>query len=130
VPLPPETAAERRLGEGWATGVTLGDHPVAAQRATLTTRGILALASLADAPTGATVTVAGQLVILQRPPTAKGVAFVTLEDETGLGNLVLSATVDHQYRAELHAEPLIVATGRLQRRSGVVNVQVAHLGSA
>lgn len=125
--LPPETADERRVGEGWATGVTLGDHPLAAYRAALAARGILALAALADAPTGATVMVAGQLVILQRPPPAKGVAFVTLEDETGLGNLVLSPEVDRAYRAALHAGPFIVATGRVQQRAGVVNVQVAKL---
>ncbi len=125
VALPPETADERRVGEGWAMGVPLGDHPVAAHRITLTARGILPLAALADAPTGATVTVAGQFVILQRPPTAKGVAFVTLEDETGLGNLVLSPAVDARYRAALHAAPLVVATGRVQRRAAVVNVQVA-----
>lgn len=125
VALPLETADERRVGEGWATGVPLGDHPIAAHRITLTARGILPLAALADAPTGTTVTVAGQLVILQRPPTAKGVAFVTLEDETGLGNLVLSPAVDAQHRAALHAAPLVVATGRVQRRAGVVNVQVA-----
>jgi error-prone DNA polymerase len=127
VALPPETADERRVGEGWATGVALGDHPLAAHRADLTARGILPLAALADAPTGATVTVAGQLVILQRPPTAQGVAFVTLEDETGLGNLVLSPEIDRRDRAALHAGPLVVATGRVQRRAGVVNVQVARL---
>jgi len=127
VALPPETAEERRVGEGWATGVTLGDHPVVAHRATLMARGVLTLAALADAPTGATVTVAGRLVILQRPPTAKGVAFVPLEDESGLGNLVLSPEVDRRDRAALHAGPLVVATGRVQRRAGVVNVQAATI---
>jgi error-prone DNA polymerase len=124
VALPAETAEERRGAEGWATDVTLGDHPLAAHRAALMAPGILALAALDDAPTGATGTVAGQLVILQRPPTARGVAFVTLEDETGLGNLVLSPEIDRAYRAALHAGPLVVATGRVQRRAGVVNVQV------
>ncbi len=54
---------------------------------------------------------------------------VTLEDETGLGNLVLSPAVDARYRAALHAGPLVVATGRVQRRAGVVNVQVATVVS-
>jgi len=130
VALPPETAEERRVGESWATGITLGAHPVAAHRTALTARGVRALAALAAAPTGATVTVAGQLVILQRPPTAKGVAFVTLEDETGLGNLVLSPEVDLASRMALHAGPLVIATGRVQRRSGVVNMHVAHVESA
>lgn len=69
----------------------------------------------------------GWLAVLQRPPTAHGVTFVTLEDETGLGNLVLAPTVDRASRAALHAAPLVVATGRVQRRGPVVNFQVASV---
>ena len=85
---------------------------------------MLPVAALAGVPAGREVAVAGQLVILQRPPTAKGVAFVTIEDETGLGNLVLSPAVERRCRGALHAAPLLVATGRIQRQGRVVSVQV------
>ncbi len=127
VTLPAPTPLETLAGEGWATGLPLTGHVAAGQRPALAARGILPLSALADLPEGATVIVAGRLAVLQRPPTAKGVAFVTLEDETGLGNLVLSPAVDVQYRAALHAGPLVVATGRVQRRAGVVNLQVASI---
>ncbi len=67
------------------------------------------------------------ITILQRPPTANGVAFVTLEDETGLGNLILSPEVDRRCRAALHAAPVLLAKGRVQRRGQVVNVQVSSV---
>ncbi len=50
--------------------------------------------------------------------------FVTLEDETGLGNLILSPEVDRRCRATLHAAPVLLANGRVQRRGMVVNIQV------
>jgi error-prone DNA polymerase len=129
VTLPAATPLETLAGEGWATGIPLGGHPVATQRPALAARGILPLAALAEARTGATVAIAGQLAVLQRPPTAKGVAFVTLEDETGLANLVLAPDVDRASRAALHAAPLVLAVGRVQRRAGVVNVQVTGIES-
>ena len=127
VALPAETAAERLAGELWATGIPLSGHPVALHRPALTARGVLPLDELGAQPPGLAVTVAGRLVILQRPPTAKGVAFATIEDETGLGNLVLSPAVDRRCRAALHAAPLLLVRGRAQRRGDVVSVQVAEV---
>ena len=124
-PLPEATPPEALAGESWATGLPLGGHLAATQRAALAAHGALPLAALADLPDGASVTVAGRLVILQCPPTANGVAFVTIEDETALGNLVLSPAMDRRWRAALHAAPLVVVTGRVQRRGHTVNVQVA-----
>lgn len=124
VDLPPEDTLDRVAGETWATGIPLSAHPVATQRSALEARGVLPLAALADASAGRAVTVAGRLVVLQRPPTAHGVTFVTLEDETGLGNLVLSPAVDRRCRAALHATAVLVAAGTVQRRGLTVNVQV------
>ena len=110
--------------EGWTAKVARTGHPAATQRAALAARGVLPVAALAGVPAGREVAVAGHLVILQRPPTAKVVAFVTIEDETGLGNLVLSPAVERRCRGALHAAPLLVATGRIQRQGRVVSVQV------
>ncbi|HEX6737586.1 MAG TPA: DNA polymerase III subunit alpha, partial [Vicinamibacteria bacterium] len=127
VALPAQTALERLVGEAWATGLALSGHPVATQRAALAARGVLTLAALARAPAGRRVTVAGRLAIVQSPPTAHGVVFVALEDETGLGNLVFSPAAARRCRAALHAAPLVLATGAVQRRGRVVSVQVADV---
>ena len=116
---------ERLAGEAWATGLPPGGHLAATQRVALAARGIVPVAALAGVPAGREVAVAGRLVILQRPPTARGVTFATIEDETGPGNLVLSPQIDRRGRAALHAARPLVATGRVQRRGAVINVQVA-----
>ena len=105
VPFPVETGPERLAGEAWATSLPVGGHLMAPQRAALDARRVLPGAALATVAAGREVAIAGRLVILQRPLTARGVAFATIEDETGLGNLVL-------------------ATGRVQRKETVVSPQV------
>ncbi|HET8626408.1 MAG TPA: DNA polymerase III subunit alpha, partial [Thermomicrobiales bacterium] len=124
VALPLETAAERLDGELWATGIPLSGHPLALARPALAARGVTPLAALAATPPGREVTVAGLLVILQRPPTAHGVAFATLEDEGQLGNLVLAREVYERCRAALTARPIVLATGRVRRRGPVVDLAV------
>ncbi len=115
--------AGRIEGERWATGLPLSGHPLAIRRAALVRRGVLPAAALA----GRRVAVAGQLVVLQRPPTANGVVFASLEDDSGLANLVLSPDVYRRCRATLHAAPLLLATGRIQRRGAVAHVMVTDV---
>lgn len=73
-------------------------------------------------PEGARVTVAGLVLVRQRPGTAKGVIFVTLEDETGTANVVVWANVYERFRRAVIAGRLLRVTGRLQREAGVVHV--------
>lgn len=82
----------------------------------------LPAARLDEPPAGARVTVAGLVLVRQRPGTAKGVIFVTLEDETGVANVVVWASVYEQNRRAVIAGRLLRVTGRLQRESGVVHV--------
>lgn len=124
VALPAETLPERVAGESWATGLPLTMHPVATVRAALERAGILPVVALDTAPDGAVVTVAGLAVVAQAPPTAKGTVFLSLEDETGLGNAILSPTVARSQRAALHASPIITVTGRVQRRGVTTNLVV------
>lgn len=82
----------------------------------------LPVARLDEPPAGARVTVAGLVLVRQRPGTAKGVIFVTLEDETGVANVVIWAQIFEKYRRAVMAGRLLRVTGRLQREAGVVHV--------
>jgi len=82
----------------------------------------LPAARLTEPPAGARVCVAGLVLVRQRPGTAKGVIFVTLEDETGTANVVVWASVFERFRRAVIAGRLLRVTGRLQREAGVVHV--------
>jgi DNA polymerase III alpha subunit len=82
----------------------------------------LPAARLTEPPGGARVCVAGLVLVRQRPGTAKGVIFVTLEDETGTANVVVWANVYERYRRAVIAGRLLRVTGRLQREAEVVHV--------
>lgn len=82
----------------------------------------LQAARLGEPPAGARVTVAGLVLVRQRPGTAKGVIFVTLEDETGTANVVVWAKVYERFRRAVIAGRLLRVTGKLQREAGVVHV--------
>ena len=79
-------------------------------------------AGLATAPVGARVAVAGLVLVRQRPGTAKGVIFVTLEDETGCCNVVIWAAVFQRFRRAVIAGRLLRVTGRVQREAGIVHL--------
>ena len=79
-------------------------------------------ARLDEPPHGARICVAGLVLVRQRPGTAKGVIFVTLEDETGVANIVVWASVYERFRRAVIAGRLLRVTGRLQREAGVVHV--------
>ena len=79
-------------------------------------------ARLDEPPGGARVTVAGLVLLRQRPGTAKGVIFMTLEDETGVANVVVWAKIYERFRRAVIAGRLLRVTGRLQRDAGVVHV--------
>ena len=77
---------------------------------------------LEDVPSGARITVAGLVLVRQRPGTASGVIFLTLEDETGVANVVVWNTVFEQYRRAVVAGRLLRVTGKLERKDGVTHV--------
>ncbi|MCR9113771.1 MAG: OB-fold nucleic acid binding domain-containing protein [Rhodobacteraceae bacterium] len=82
----------------------------------------LVAARLHEPPEGARVTVAGLVILRQRPGTAKGVIFLTLEDETGVVNIVVWRTLYERFRRAVIAGRLLRVTGRVQRQFGVVHV--------
>ena len=107
------------------TGLTTAAHPLAHARAELAGRGCIASGDFAQTRHGAPVRVAGLVVARQRPSTAKGMCFMLLEDEQGTINLVVPPPVYARFRAIVRTEPLILATGVLERHpaaGGGVNV--------
>ncbi|SNS46320.1 error-prone DNA polymerase, DnaE-like [Actinomadura meyerae] len=124
--LPAMTPIEETLADLWATGVSRV-HPVAHVREALDELGALPAARLAGTPGETNVVVAGLVTHRQRPPTAGGIVFMTLEDETGIINVVCPPPVFERYRGlAVDAQALLVG-GRLERADGVVNVRATRL---
>jgi error-prone DNA polymerase len=126
VALPPMDEGEKLAEEYRMGGVSVSRHPLAILRARLAAGGVLSARALPDRRPGETVAVAGMVICRQRPPTAKGLTFVTLEDETGFANLI----VDPRLAAEapgVLAAPLLLASGRLEQADGVTNLRVTML---
>ncbi|HLT89870.1 MAG TPA: error-prone DNA polymerase [Woeseiaceae bacterium] len=108
-------------------GLSLGRHPLALLRARLDRARYLPAARLRELPSGALVRVAGVVITKQRPGTASGVTFVTLEDETGHVNLILWKAVADRQRDVLLNARLMGAIGELQVESGVIHVVVRRM---
>ena len=90
-------------------------------------RGVLSAAALRDVPDGRIVRTAGHAIVRQRPGTAKGFCFLTLEDETGTSNAVLTPRYFERFRAALHGAALLEIAGPLQNVEGVIHVRVREL---
>mgnify|MGYP000896875288 FL=1 len=112
----------------WATGVSTGDHPIGQLRTELSARGVLSTADLATAEPDRRVEVGGLVTHRQRPATASGITFLSLEDEHGLVNVVCSVGVWQRFRRVARSSPALVVRGKLERSGeGVVNVVADHL---
>src|SRR6266567_3017987 len=121
-PLPAMTPPEETLADLWATS-TYGTHPVAHIRAALTARQVLtAEAVKSEARDSADVTVAGLVTHRQRPPTARGVVFISLEDETGMVNVICPPQVWERHQSAATAAPALLVRGRVERTGGAVNL--------
>jgi error-prone DNA polymerase len=122
-PLEKMNAGERIAADYQGTGVTVGPHPMAYRRSEMNRLGVTAAADLARLRNGRAVKVAGCVIVRQRPGTAKGVVFVSLEDETGISNVVLMPDQFQQQRATWVAEPYLLVEGILQNIDGVIHVK-------
>ena len=122
VTLPELSAAEKFGLERSLLGVSVDGHLMEFYRAWLDAHGVLSTADLKSRQNGERALVAGLIVVHQAPPTAKGVHFITLEDEHGLLDLIVWPAVYERYRRVLHGANVLVAQGVVQRREGVVNV--------
>jgi error-prone DNA polymerase len=123
--LPAPTEGEDIVADYRAVGLSLGRHPLAVLRGQLATRRVRTAAELAAVPHGRVVTVAGLVITRQRPASASGVTFVTLEDETGHVNLVVWERTGLAQRRALVESRLMEVRGELQREGQVTHV-IAH----
>ena len=119
-PLAPMDAGERLQADFSGTGVTTGPHPLALMRPVL--NGIVTAAELALCRNGARVEIAGMVICRQRPGTAKGVVFVSLEDETGVTNAILAAEFFERHRLLVTQESFLRIRGRVQVHQQTVHV--------
>jgi error-prone DNA polymerase len=108
-------------------GLTLGRHPMALLRARLAQEGLGSAAELRSAPHGARMRYAGLVVNRQRPGSAKGVTFVTLEDETGHANVIVWRAVAEAQRRPLLAARLLEVSGQVQREGEVIHLVAERL---
>ncbi len=125
VALPPPTAAENTFADYAHLGYTLGKHPMSLIRAALVQRRARSAAQLAQLGHGAPARTAGLVTVRQRPGTASGVTFVTLEDETGTVNVVVWLKLAAQQRRELVESTVLAVDGELQVADGVRHL-IAH----
>jgi error-prone DNA polymerase len=117
------TEAERLVADYAGTGLTIGRHPMALRRDELAMRGILRAVDLRTARQGRRVRVAGMVITRQRPGTAKGFVFLTLEDETGIANIIVRPDLFARDRFVIIEEPFLIVDGVLQTLDGVIAVR-------
>jgi error-prone DNA polymerase len=118
---------EEMLADFDGTGLTTGDHPLRALRRQLSARGVLPNALLERTSAGQRVRIAGSVIVRQRPGTAKGILFLTLEDETGMSQAIVDRELLQRHRQILVRAPGLVVEGQLQRHDGVVSVKAQKL---
>jgi error-prone DNA polymerase len=126
-PLSPMTPLERMTADYAGTGLTLGKHPMAMQRAELALRGVQRAVDLPRGRSGQRVRTAGMVITRQRPGTAKGFVFLTLEDETGIANIIVRPDLFAAERMTIVGQPFLVIEGVLQNVDGVTSVKAERV---
>jgi error-prone DNA polymerase len=106
----------------WSTGVSPHLQPIAHIRADLDREGVVCAARLAELPRNAICKVGGLVITRQRPGTAKGFVFLTLEDETGLVNVIVRPDVYEKYRRTIRQSSTLIIEGQLQKESGCTDL--------
>jgi DNA polymerase III alpha subunit len=126
-PLKPMTEMERLVADYAGMGLSAGRHPMALKRDELAMRGILRARDLTSARQGRRVRVAGMVITRQRPGTAKGFVFLTLEDETGIANIIVRPDLFARDRLVIVEEPFLIVDGVLQNQDGVTSVRAEQV---
>ena len=126
-PLAMMTAEERLVADFHGTGLTTGPHPMAYRRADLKRARVLSAHDLTRARNGNRVRTAGCVIARQRPGTAKGFVFLSLEDETGISNAIITPDLMEQYRVVVTSEKFLLLEGVLQNQNGVISVRVERV---
>jgi error-prone DNA polymerase len=122
-PLARMTVDERLAADFQGTGVTVGPHPMAYHRAALSRMGIVCSSHLQNLEDGRKTRIAGCVIARQRPGTAKGFVFLSLEDETGISNAIVTPAVYEQYRRIVTYGKFLLVEGKLQNQENVISVK-------
>ncbi len=122
-PLSPMTLEERLAADFHGTGMTVGPHPLKYHRAELRRQGVYSAAELRNLPNGTGVRVAGAVIARQRPGTAKGFVFLSLEDETGISNAIITPQLFERDHTVVVHHPFLLIEGLLQNQDNVVSIK-------
>jgi error-prone DNA polymerase len=122
-PLAPMDEHERLRADYGGMGLTIGPHPMAMRRHDLSMRGVTRASDLPQARDGRRVRVAGMVITRQRPGTAKGFVFLTLEDETGISNIIVRPDLFDRERTTVIRQPFLLVEGVLQNQEGVLSIK-------
>ena len=126
-PLARMNTEERLWADYRGTGMTIGRHPMAWRRAEMNARGVTPANQLAAVPDGRVVRIAGSVIVRQRPGTAKGFVFLSMEDETGIMNAIITPQMFDRYKFPVLGEPFLLIEGVLQNLDGVISVKAGHI---
>ncbi len=126
-PLSPMTRPERMDADFRGTGLTIGRHPVAYHRGELSKLGASRALDIQHLPDGTRIKVGGWVIVRQRPGTAKGFMFLTMEDETGVANVIITPQLFDKNRLVLVDHPFLLIEGTLQNQDNVVSVKAKRI---
>jgi error-prone DNA polymerase len=126
-PLAPMQPDERLFADYTSTGLTIGMHPMRLHREHMDGLGVIPAAGLGRIPDGVLVRIAGSVICRQRPGTAKGFLFVSLEDETGVSNAIILPDLFAAQRLTIVEEPFLLIEGILQNQRGSVSVKASRI---
>jgi error-prone DNA polymerase len=122
-PLTAMTQEERLVADFHATGLTVGPHPMQYRRAEMKRMGIYSASDLAHLPNGRRLRIGGCVIARQRPGTAKGMMFMSLEDETGIANAIFAPDLLQRNRVLLISERFLMIEGILQNQDNVIHIR-------
>jgi error-prone DNA polymerase len=127
--LQPMSTDERLVEDYRGTGLTVGRHPMYYRRSELRRQGVLSAEEIRGCSDGAMVRTAGCVIARQRPGTAKGFIFLSMEDETGIANIIVTPDLYERERIVVTRSKFLLAEGPLQNQDGVIHVKAVRLAA-
>jgi error-prone DNA polymerase len=119
------TDEERLVADFSGTGMTVGPHPMSYHRAEMDRMGVARAADLHTLPSGRFTRIAGSVIARQRPGTAKGFVFLSIEDETGISNAIILPAIYEKFRTLVMYGKFLMVEGQLQNQDNVISVKAA-----
>ena len=126
-PLDEMNVHERLIADYTGTGLTVGPHPLTFRRCELAMKGVLPAIALPKTKSGRRVRTAGMVITRQRPGTAKGFVFLTLEDETGIANIIIRPDLYAADRLTVVESSFLLVEGVLQNQDGVTSIKAERM---